>query len=146
MPRCDEERDMYRVLIPIDDNESRALAQANYVTSLPSADEEIEATLLFVFTDDSSGDVPRSVTRVRSVRRAREHLEDHGVDVTIHEDSMEAVDNILRHAEEEDVDSIVLGGRKRSPAGKALFGSVTQRVILNTDKPVVVTGGAPDED
>ncbi|MFC7059322.1 universal stress protein [Halovenus salina] len=137
---------MYRVLIPIDDNESRALAQANYVTSLPSADEEIEATLLFVFTDDSSGDVPRSVTRVRSVRRAREHLEDHGVDVTIHEDSMEAVDNILRHAEEEDVDSIVLGGRKRSPAGKALFGSVTQRVILNTDKPVVVTGGAPDED
>jgi len=137
---------MYRVLIPVDDNESRALAQAKYVTSLPSADEEIEATLLFVFTDDSSGDVPRSVTRVRSVRRAREHLEDHGVDVTIHEDSMEAVDNILRHADEEDVDSIVLGGRKRSPAGKALFGSVTQRVILNTDKPVVVTGGAQDEE
>ncbi|SDJ96649.1 Nucleotide-binding universal stress protein, UspA family [Halovenus aranensis] len=137
---------MYRVLIPVDDSESRALAQANYVTSLPNADEEIEAILLFVFTDDSSGDVPRSVTRVRSVRRAREHLEDHGVEVTVHEDSMEAVDNILRHAEEEDVDSIVLGGRKRSPAGKALFGSVTQRVILNTDKPVVVTGENHDEE
>jgi nucleotide-binding universal stress UspA family protein len=137
---------MYRVLIPVDDSESRALAQANYVTSLPNADEEIEAILLFVFTDDSSGDVPRSVTRVRSVRRAREHLEDHGVEVTVHEDSMEAVDNILRHADDEDVDSIVLGGRKRSPAGKALFGSVTQRVILNTDKPVVVTGENHDEE
>lgn len=136
---------MYHVLVPVDDNESRALAQANYVTSLPNA-ADIEATLLFVFTDDAAGDVPRSVTRVRSVRRAREHLEEHGVAVTVHEDSMEAVDNILRHADQEDVDSIVLGGRKRSPAGKALFGSVTQRVILNTDRPVVVTGEKRDEE
>lgn len=131
---------MYRVLLPVDDNESRALAQADYVSSLPEAAEEVEAIILFVFTDDSGSDVPRSVTRVRSVRRAREHLEEAGVEVTVLEDSMKTVDNILRNAEEYDVDSIVLGGRKRSPAGKALFGSVTQKVILNTDRPVVVTG------
>jgi nucleotide-binding universal stress UspA family protein len=131
---------MYRVLLPVDDNESRALAQADYVSSLPEADEEVEAIILFVFTDDAGSDVPRSVTRVRSVRRAREHLDEAGVEVTVLEDSLEAVDNILRNAEEYDVDSIVLGGRKRSPTGKALFGSVTQKVILNTDRPVVVTG------
>ncbi|MFC7072682.1 universal stress protein [Halovenus rubra] len=131
---------MHRVLLPVDDSESRALAQADYVSSLPKSAEEVEAIILFVFTDDSEGDVPRSVTRVSSVRRAREHLEDAGVEVTILEDSLEAVDNIIRNAKEYDVDSIVLGGRKRSPAGKALFGSVTQKVILNTDRPVVVTG------
>lgn len=131
---------MYRVLLPVDDNESRALAQADYVSSLPEAAEEVEAIILFVFTDDAGSDVPRSVTRVRSVRRAREHLDEAGVEVTVLEDSLEAVDNILRNAEEYDVDSIVLGGRKRSPTGKALFGSVTQKVILNTDRPVVVTG------
>lgn len=130
---------MYRVLLPIDDNESRALAQANYVSSLPGTDE-VEAIILYVFTDDTKSDVPRSVTRVRSVRRATEHLEDSDVDVTVLEDSLETVDNILRNADEYDVDSIVLGGRKRSPAGKAIFGSVTQKVILNTDRPVVVTG------
>lgn len=136
---------MYRVLLPIDHSESRALAQANYVTSLPDASTSVEAVLLYVFTDDEdSGDIPRTVTRIRSVRRASEHLEDSGVDVTVLEDSMETVDNILRHADEHDVDALVLGGRKRSPAGKALFGSVTQSVILNTDRPVVVTGGAEE--
>lgn len=137
---------MYRVLLPVDESESRALAQARYVSSLPNANEDVEAILLYVFTDNEGGDVPRSVTRVRSVRRASELLEDNGVEVTVLEDSMETVDNILRSAEEHDVDSIVLGGRKRSPAGKAIFGSVTQSVILNTDRPVVVTGqGSPEE-
>lgn len=132
---------MYRVLLPVDHSESRALKQADYVTSLPGESEDIEVVLLYVFTDETDPeDVPRTVTRIRSVRRANEHLEDNDVEVTIIEDSMETVENILRHADEYDVDSIVLGGRKRSPAGKAIFGSVTQSVILNTDRPVVVTG------
>lgn len=137
---------MYRVLVPVDNSESRALAQADYVGSLPNAEDEVEATILFVFTDDDDdGEFTRSVTRVRSVRRATERLEDAGVEVNVVEDSMETVDNILRYAEEHDAASIVMGGRKRSPAGKALFGSVTQSVILNADRPVVVTGGGREE-
>jgi nucleotide-binding universal stress UspA family protein len=137
---------MYRVLVPVDDDVDRALAQARYVADLPAADEDVEAILLFVFTDED-GDLPsdlqqfKSADRIESVRRASEHLDDHGVAYQIRDDSGDTTQDIIDDADEFDVDSIVLGGRKRSPAGKAIFGSVTQSVILNTDRPVVVTGG-----
>lgn len=136
---------MYRVLIPVDTTEKRAIQQARYVSSLPDASESVAAYVLFVFTEESD-DLPRefeqfkSADRIGSVRRAKEHLDDHGVDVTILEDSGDTEADILDRAEEYDVDAIVLGGQKRSPVGKAVFGSVTQSVILESDRPVVVTG------
>lgn len=48
---------------------------------------------------------------------------------------------ILREADDRDARYIVLGSRKSSPAGKALFGSVAQIVLLNTDRAVVVVSG-----
>ncbi|MCD2204963.1 universal stress protein [Halobacterium sp. KA-6] len=136
---------MYRVLVPVDDDVDRALAQARYVANLPDAAESVEAIVLFVFTGDSE-DLPedvqqfKSASRIQSVRRAQEFLEDAGVDVQVRDDSGDTTDDIIAEADEYDVDAIVLGGRKRSPAGKAIFGSVTQSVILNADRPVVVTG------
>lgn len=44
---------------------------------------------------------------------------------------------LLRYAREKDARYIVVGGRNRSPVGKAVFGSVTQEVILGTDRPVL---------
>jgi nucleotide-binding universal stress UspA family protein len=44
---------------------------------------------------------------------------------------------ILREAQDSSAHYIVLGSRKQTPVGKALFGSVTQIVLLNTDRPVV---------
>jgi len=38
-------------------------------------------------------------------------------------------------------DLLVMGGRKRSRAGKMLFGSTTQSVLFGTDYPVAIVGG-----
>lgn len=46
-------------------------------------------------------------------------------------------EEILSIAESLDARYIVIGGRKRSPTGKAIFGSVTQSVTLGSDRPVV---------
>lgn len=46
---------------------------------------------------------------------------------------------IVSYAEEHEARYVVVSGRKRSPAGKALFGSVTQSVLLNASCPVVST-------
>lgn len=52
---------------------------------------------------------------------------------------------ILEHASDVDAEYIVIGGRQRSPVGKALFGSVTQSVLLEADRPVLVVPEAPEE-
>lgn len=44
---------------------------------------------------------------------------------------------ILDVAEEVDASFLVVGGRKRTPVGKALFGSVSQSLLLNANCPVV---------
>ncbi|THE66213.1 universal stress protein [Salinadaptatus halalkaliphilus] len=46
---------------------------------------------------------------------------------------------LLEYAEEVDARYVVLGPRRRSPAGKAVFGSTSQSVILNAPCPVVTT-------
>ena len=137
---------MYSILLPVHTNVERALSQANYVATLADEGLELRAYVLFVFTGkERSPDTPEemkrfdSPTRIDAVKRTMGVLDDADVEYTIQEDSGEVAADILADAEELDVDEVVLGGRKRSPAGKILFGSVTQEVLLNTDRPVTVT-------
>ncbi|MFW6447957.1 MAG: universal stress protein [Halobacteriota archaeon] len=136
---------MYRILMPVDADEGRARSQARFVAGLPGATDGVDVRLLFVFSHEGE-DLPeelsrfKSADRIGSVRRAVEHLEAANVDVEVAEESGKPARIILREAEDFDADLIVLGGRKRSPVGKAIFGSVAQTVILESDRPVAVTG------
>lgn len=49
----------------------------------------------------------------------------------------EAAEDIIEFADEVKASIIVIGVRKRRPAGKVLFGSVAQEVILNSSQPVI---------
>lgn len=76
-----------------------------------------------------------------------EHIAETFIDRALETDSAEnvsamgrignAADEILSVAETLDPRFLVIGGRKRSAVGKAIFGSVTQSVILNADQTVV---------
>jgi nucleotide-binding universal stress UspA family protein len=128
---------MYHVLLAVDETESRAVAQADAIIDLSEAKAEIRVTLLHSFTDNPSG---ASAPQITGVRRAKDALETAGIETDIVEASGNPADTILDVAEEQDVDCICVGGRKRSPAGKALFGSVAQSVILTANRPVLVAG------
>jgi nucleotide-binding universal stress UspA family protein len=127
---------MRDVLLPIDTDDDRAQTQVDTVVDLFDADSTV-AHLLHDFTDNPEG---ASVTQVGPVKHAADALEDAGFEVAYHETSGDPAEAIIDAGDELGVDAIVVAGRKRSPAGKALFGSVTQSVILGTDRPVIVGG------
>lgn len=56
----------------------------------------------------------------------------------------DAGEEIVRYANEQDASYICVGGRRRSAVGKALFGSVTQDVLMSAECPVV-THVRPDK-
>jgi nucleotide-binding universal stress UspA family protein len=130
---------MTRVLLSIDEDESRARSQAETVIDLLDTDD-LSVDLLHVFEENPEG---ATAQQLGSVRRAKELLEDAGVDVTIQGEGGDPARLIVDHADEIDADAICIAGRKRSPTGKMVFGSVTQDVILDTDRSVLVC--SPDE-
>jgi nucleotide-binding universal stress UspA family protein len=58
-------------------------------------------------------------------------------DITFHGRVGNPAKEILDEAERLDARYIIVGGRKRTPIGKAVFGSITQSVLLNADRPVM---------
>ena len=127
---------MYEILVAVDGNEERAQRQAEVVADLPEGSTNVHATVLHVFTDNPGG---ASVQQVASARHVEERLEEEaGIEVTLDEASGDPVTEIVDRAEELDANRICVAGRKRTPTGKVLFGSVTQGVILSTSRPVLV--------
>ncbi|WP_435130153.1 universal stress protein [Halobaculum sp. D14] len=117
---------------------------------------DAELTLLHVTDEDEYDEQREQLQRVtggdstytvgQAVEGARSYAGDIGREVLDGLDvEYEAVgsvgdraDTVLTEAERRGCDHIFIAGARRSPAGKALFGDDTQRIILDAGKPVTV--------
>lgn len=93
------------------------------------------------YDSDSPPDPDDVVKRIIGVRELTRELtaplRNYGVGVEIGGRVGDSVgDEIVAVADEIDATRIVVGGRQRSPTGKAVFGSTAQRVLLNAPCPV----------
>ena len=129
------------VLVAVDRDVERAYDQAGYVASLPNAPDGMNATVYYVFPhQDYKGAPPHEFAEVDAAVEAADLLEAEGIPVERVAEGGEVARLILDTAEELDVDSIVMGGRKRSGVQKVLLGSTTQDVMLSAERPVTITG------
>jgi len=140
---------MDRALLPITSYPPWSRAVAETVIELEDSDE-IRPILLYIFDTDektelltvTDGREPSMDDLVRSkssLLAAEETLEAAGFGIDVR--GVEAEDRgaaILETARNEDIDRIYLFNRKRSPVGKAVYGSAVQRVLANAAVPIVV--------
>ncbi|WP_372913102.1 universal stress protein [Salinigranum sp.] len=91
--------------------------------------------------DSSEADLDALARRKSGVEDAVDRLETRAIDTRVRGVAVDddCGERVLGTADEVDADRIYLYSRRRSPAGKAVFGSAVQHVIRHSDVPVVVT-------
>ncbi|AWT55090.1 universal stress protein [Mycolicibacterium smegmatis] len=76
--------------------------------------------------------------RSGEVHDVEEHLRDSGVPFEIRQPvGVDAAEELLTAMDRPDAELLVIGIRHRSPVGKLLLGSVSQRLLLECPKPVL---------
>lgn len=96
--------------------------------------EEILARLQIESEDERTPDVV--ARRREAVRDLESTLSGRGIDVTVTGRLGDHGDEIVEFTDAVSADLVVVGGRRRSPTGKAILGSTAQRVLLDAPAPV----------
>jgi nucleotide-binding universal stress UspA family protein len=142
---------MATVLLPVTGHDRWTRAVATVVTDVeddgtdaivlyPFTGDDVESTTRNLDVDPADADLDALAERKSGVSEAREVLADGGIECRVRGiRAPEDGDGILSVADAADADRIYMYSRRRSPAGKAVFGSALQNVIQNSDVPVVVT-------
>lgn len=141
---------MNNVLIPIPDNDTWAKATAEVLADIES---DPKAVLLYMFTEDDLSSTAENLgkqadstnlddlaSRKSVVRSAARTLNDNGITTSIvgagADDDRGGT--ILTTADNVNAERIYMFSRKRSPVGKAVFGSAIQDVLFESPVPIVV--------
>lgn len=87
---------------------------------------------------DPMGEISADEVAARhaTIRDLTDHLTDAGVKYQVRGAVGPHGETIVDLAKEVDADRVVVGGRTRSPTGKAVFGSTAQEVMLSSPAPV----------
>jgi nucleotide-binding universal stress UspA family protein len=89
------------------------------------------------FEPNSENSTPHAVAeRHRTTRALSRALSEAGVRHSVRGAVGDLADEFVETAERLNADRVVVGGRRRSPTGKAVFGSVAQEVMLSAPCPV----------
>lgn len=142
---------MYEILLPVTTDRSRTARQVGAVENLPLRRDEVKVTPLYVFEEleaDLGGvvstkeysDVPETVSQ------ATDRLIELGFETDPIIAEGNSKDLIISIANERDADHVLVSGRRRSPTGKVLFGSVAQAVVINSEIPVTVVQTSDGEE
>jgi nucleotide-binding universal stress UspA family protein len=135
---------------PSDKDRAEALAEAVVEVAKPS---DADVVLAHVFTDaefsqtaerlgfGETADPDEVAKRHQTVRTMTKLFDDAGVKYSIRGAVGEHAEEIIDLAQDVEADRVVVGGRKRSPTGKAVFGSTAQAVMLDAPCPVTFVRG-----
>lgn len=131
-----------------DERRADALADAVTQVAVPTS---ARVVLVHVFDDeefesarerlaDSGSEQPLTPGQVadrhETVRGLRSAFEEAGINPDVRGVVGQRAASIVSLAESVGADRIVIGGRRRSPTGKAVFGSTAQEVLLSAPCPV----------
>jgi len=134
----DHDRWTRTVASVVADTEDSTSTEAVVVHQFTKAD--LESTVDNLNTTLGGADVDELAARKSGVGEVVDRLEQEGIECSIA--GVETTDTdgqaVLAAADDADADRIYMYSRKRSPAGKAIFGSDLQHVLLNATVPVVV--------
>lgn len=125
---------MYSILAGINKEKHHVRKQEKAIIELKEEGLDVAVHLLHVFNEDYDA----GVAGLESTKTIQSGLEDHGIKVSLHEDTGNPARQIVALAQELDTDAICVAGRKKSPTGKVIFGSIIQAVLLSSDRPVIV--------
>lgn len=101
-------------------------------------EDEFEETVTNLDFDEDVNDVPPDevATRHSNIRQIARVFDAEDIDYEIRGEVGQHGDAIVGLAEEVRADRVIVGGRRRSPTGKAVFGSTAQEVMLSAPCPV----------
>ena len=140
---------MFRVLLSVDSNIEHGMHAAKLVTNLPGPSDQLEVTILNIQSEINATGAGIETTDSKdrfdedkypeAVRETERFLLENSISTDKIRRYGDPSKEILDVAAEIEADRIILSGGKRSPAGKMIFGSTIQSVLLDSDIPVTVT-------
>jgi len=113
---------------------AHVLSKSEYEDEAQSYQDAINQLGLDVRDQDLSPETLAKETDL--VGEILDRLSDAGIDIETRAALGDEADEIIRIAKDVRADVLIVGGQKRSPTGKAVFGSTAQEVLLTAPCPV----------